>query len=224
MNIENYGDVWKTLAALMLELELPMLKGRSRLAYAEEKSCSPWSVGMISKNFQETKNTKKRHMYQFSTEVQEWMSDSILGVGGSLEKLLKYKKENHIVSEEYIYLLIECCTVFEKDEKLIEKLIGELKKSSPDGKKIATQIEKERKEYDDLLDLTDDFDLSEAFGVPDNLAIPDNFNAPGAVDSDWLDGIIAQQPYIREQLKVGRNDPCPCGSGKKYKKCCGRGK
>ena len=24
--------------------------------------------------------------------------------------------------------------------------------------------------------------------------------------------------------KVGRNDPCPCGSGKKYKECCGRGK
>ena len=23
--------------------------------------------------------------------------------------------------------------------------------------------------------------------------------------------------------KVGRNDPCPCGSGKKYKKCCGAG-
>lgn len=28
----------------------------------------------------------------------------------------------------------------------------------------------------------------------------------------------------REEPKVGRNDPCPCGSGKKYKKCCGRGK
>jgi uncharacterized protein YecA (UPF0149 family) len=24
-----------------------------------------------------------------------------------------------------------------------------------------------------------------------------------------------------EHVKVGRNDPCPCGSGKKYKKCCG---
>ena len=23
-------------------------------------------------------------------------------------------------------------------------------------------------------------------------------------------------------IKVGRNDPCPCGSGKKYKKCCGK--
>jgi len=27
---------------------------------------------------------------------------------------------------------------------------------------------------------------------------------------------------IRKGKKVGRNDPCPCGSGKKYKKCCGR--
>ena len=27
--------------------------------------------------------------------------------------------------------------------------------------------------------------------------------------------------YVREGKKVGRNDPCPCGSGKKYKKCCG---
>ena len=26
------------------------------------------------------------------------------------------------------------------------------------------------------------------------------------------------------KTKIGRNDPCPCGSGKKYKKCCGRGK
>jgi preprotein translocase subunit SecA len=26
----------------------------------------------------------------------------------------------------------------------------------------------------------------------------------------------------RKGKKIGRNDPCPCGSGKKYKKCCGR--
>ncbi len=28
-------------------------------------------------------------------------------------------------------------------------------------------------------------------------------------------------PIVREQPKVGRNEPCPCGSGKKYKRCCG---
>ncbi len=30
-----------------------------------------------------------------------------------------------------------------------------------------------------------------------------------------------KKPKTREAVKVGRNDPCPCGSGKKYKKCCG---
>lgn len=32
-----------------------------------------------------------------------------------------------------------------------------------------------------------------------------------------------REPVVREAPKVGRNDPCPCGSGKKYKKCCGAG-
>ena len=27
---------------------------------------------------------------------------------------------------------------------------------------------------------------------------------------------------IRNEPKIGRNEPCPCGSGKKYKKCCGK--
>jgi preprotein translocase subunit SecA len=31
-----------------------------------------------------------------------------------------------------------------------------------------------------------------------------------------------KKPAIRDEDKVGRNDPCPCGSGQKYKKCCGR--
>jgi len=32
----------------------------------------------------------------------------------------------------------------------------------------------------------------------------------------------AVKTVVRNNPKVGRNDPCPCGSGKKYKKCCGR--
>jgi hypothetical protein len=32
---------------------------------------------------------------------------------------------------------------------------------------------------------------------------------------------VAPQPFVRPP-KIGRNDPCPCGSGKKYKKCCGK--
>ncbi len=35
--------------------------------------------------------------------------------------------------------------------------------------------------------------------------------------------VASARPVQREEPKVGRNDPCPCGSGKKYKKCCGQG-
>jgi len=35
------------------------------------------------------------------------------------------------------------------------------------------------------------------------------------------DSAVAQRPAVRTEQKVGRNDPCPCGSGRKYKKCHG---
>jgi preprotein translocase subunit SecA len=35
-------------------------------------------------------------------------------------------------------------------------------------------------------------------------------------------GGVAAAPVKKDAKKVGRNDPCPCGSGKKYKKCCGK--
>ena len=45
------------------------------------------------------------------------------------------------------------------------------------------------------------------------------------LDGIWyfVDGkLVPPVTEVRTQPKVGRNDPCPCGSGKKYKKCCGR--
>jgi len=44
-------------------------------------------------------------------------------------------------------------------------------------------------------------------------------------DGVWLyeDGEIVPTTIVRAGPKVGRNDPCTCGSGKKYKHCCGKG-
>lgn len=39
---------------------------------------------------------------------------------------------------------------------------------------------------------------------------------------DEFDSASPSEPIRRTEPKVGRNDPCPCGSGKKYKKCCGK--
>ena len=64
-------------------------------------------------------------------------------------------------------------------------------------------------------------------------AAPWNFYAPKAIASRqkrWAEEDLrrlardarndALEPHVRAAPKIGRNDPCPCGSGKKYKKCC----
>ena len=42
------------------------------------------------------------------------------------------------------------------------------------------------------------------------------------VDSEQTSIKNVRSESYRVEVKVGRNDPCPCGSGKKYKKCCGQ--
>ena len=56
-------------------------------------------------------------------------------------------------------------------------------------------------------------------------AAAESITAEGNEDSD-VDASEAPaevaQPFVREDKKVGRNEPCPCGSGKKYKQCHGK--
>ncbi len=47
----------------------------------------------------------------------------------------------------------------------------------------------------------------------------DKYQTSGAEPGE---GNKAVDPIVNASPKVGRNDPCPCGSGKKYKKCCGK--
>ncbi|MDL2286314.1 preprotein translocase subunit SecA [Desulfococcaceae bacterium OttesenSCG-928-F15] len=54
----------------------------------------------------------------------------------------------------------------------------------------------------------------------ENAAIPDPPKQQKLVFSHGKEG-EGKEPVRRTDDKVGRNDPCPCGSGKKYKKCCG---
>lgn len=44
------------------------------------------------------------------------------------------------------------------------------------------------------------------------------------IEGKWMysTGSLKTTTVVREGRKVGRNEPCPCGSGKKYKACCGR--
>ncbi len=43
-----------------------------------------------------------------------------------------------------------------------------------------------------------------------------------ALAADAPEEKAKERPFVREMGKIGRNDPCPCGSGKKYKQCHGK--
>jgi uncharacterized protein len=45
------------------------------------------------------------------------------------------------------------------------------------------------------------------------------FKAQRALENESFDSVTT---FRRNMPKIGRNDPCPCGSGKKFKQCCGR--
>ncbi len=50
-----------------------------------------------------------------------------------------------------------------------------------------------------------------------------SFRLPSVAKIDFVkEGAPIEMPLKTTTPKVGRNDPCPCGSGKKYKKCCGK--
>lgn len=82
--------------------------------------------------------------------------------------------------------------------------------------------------------LTSWSDVRDAFDIPPGIAPHLDHSAPSRqaiIDSILGSGapqpmsdpaLVAPKSYRRQTLKVGRNEPCPCGSGKKYKKCHGR--
>ena len=68
-------------------------------------------------------------------------------------------------------------------------------------------------------------EVSQNYGVSENLLETADVGVPSeasaAASEVQGEGAAKVKQIVREAVKVGRNDPCPCGSGKKYKKCCG---
>ena len=64
--------------------------------------------------------------------------------------------------------------------------------------------------------------LPQFLSAPDESAITAGMSSPEALTEPPPEEDVKIEPVRREAPKVGRNEPCPCGSGKKFKDCCGR--
>ncbi len=96
---------------------------------------------------------------------------------------------------------------------------------------LRREIIRLKSKYPELYSIKGDF-FAKALDVKRFANLMDNYQIrlnrfvrmfPGKFDEeDFEPDLLPQQPARRNENKVGRNDQCPCGSGKKYKKCCGQ--
>ncbi|MFV8818249.1 preprotein translocase subunit SecA [Haliea sp. E17] len=109
---------------------------------------------------------------------------------------------------------------FELFQQLLENLktevirfLSHVQIARPDESELIEQRRREAAEREKLA-----FQHAEATGMaPQQEAA--QAQAPPGLDSEQA---LRPETYIREEPKVGRNDPCPCGSGKKFKQCHGQ--
>ena len=91
------------------------------------------------------------------------------------------------------------------------------KKSQWNGLKIL-RIEKGQNADEEIVEFTADYTLNQMHDLHHEVSVFKKIN------NEWkyVAGEVIPTTITRVGAKVGRNDPCPCGSGKKYKQCCGR--
>jgi len=109
----------------------------------------------------------------------------------------KHQKEMNYIKNTYPYSYKNCRRFLEKVQNDAEKTAGEILEQLHYYVKNTEKAEFERSMYSAYEKASKDK------------------KEPAYI----YDGV---ETYKRIQPKVGRNDPCPCGSGKKYKKCCGK--
>ena len=103
-------------------------------------------------------------------------------------------------------------TYFQIEKEIYEQLL-----SNPDEEVKGTVKELAEKYGQEVLTMVGFLD-----GIDESLKEP---NPKEIYSEEELKKLYKEQKEsttIRKEKKIGRNDPCPCGSGKKYKKCCGK--
>jgi preprotein translocase subunit SecA len=95
-------------------------------------------------------------------------------------------------------------------ERIKREVIGVISKVQVTAEEEVDELEQRRRSSAPL-----------EFQHADSVDVYDEYQGEG----DYIEGEaeeVHHEPFVRDERKVGRNEPCPCGSGKKYKQCHGK--
>lgn len=134
-------------------------------------------------------------------------------------------KDKEAIEYAYEYEIMEYFSRYKASIRRLEKVypnLYEIKldfftkvRNADTRKKLRREYEDKYDKYSYILNKLNNFYTNSEGDFYDDFQFEDD-------DEYEYDDIEVQKPFVREKIKIGRNDPCPCGSGKKYKKCCGK--
>lgn len=167
-----------------------------KLVYEErEKKLGPELMRTIEKIvFLRSVDSSWREHLLAMDMLREGISVRTMGVGSEIDPLVVYKKEGH---EQFLQTI----------ENIKNQVLSVIYKLQPIVEKPAfTKIQPRRAQ-------------------PAEATVSASVYASKNIEPTTTTKITAPTaptaPLTAKKQKIGRNDPCPCGSGKKYKKCCG---
>lgn len=202
-SIDSYVNFWRLFFGACLTTGLPKYMGYSREEYADIKGISPVELDIYAVFVPKKRITKKTHLYEFPLEYQLQLYGMVKHTSDrkTLSEMETFIQELGVRNYELEYIFsIVLLNMDEYDRA--EKYLKEISKAYPDDETVDMYL-----------------DGAEMMGNPGD---EEDYSV-----WDMMDGKMTKSNIVtfrRDQPKIGRNDPCPCGSGKKYKKCCGKNK
>ena len=160
-----------------------------------------------------------QHHPERRNEVIEWYRDVF-------RFFLDSSLDDNVIDSDLLGILVNDVLDFKGIELLPE--IEELYKKEIVDLYACGDIDEVKKHFSDKSEISYKSDVISIFEVYDEIQSWNTGEDPGDYDdhSDYVreeikssDHSLEEQP-VKVGKKIGRNDPCPCGSGKKYKKCC----
>ncbi len=200
--------LWHILTKICLDTRLPGLKGYTRREYGKLVHKSPFQITTVDVSIVKEAVEADTFLSELPLELQQELLDAteITDVSlrqKALERLLRK------VGVDNAALLYEMTVCYLEGGKFgrAEKPLDRLLKLCPEDESVQGLEER----------LTNGVmrEVEEARGYGFDLWPGDDEEVPFRERT-------AAMPYQRAERKIGRNEPCPCGSGKKYKHCCGR--
>lgn len=202
-NVVLKTEFWELLTDICLNTPIPALKGYSRAEYSKLTGRKPWELGLYDPDV-------------LGEDLEEnWLYGISLDQQYELYRIMK-KDKNSALDVKAVKKIVDDATVELVELKYMLAVAYLKNEDMNKAERLLTELYRETK--DEGIEEV----LSMLHEVKQQVGLEYGWQSYSGRESrsEWDKPMGEVVPFRREKEKIGRNAPCPCGSGKKFKQCC----